>query len=189
MIEIDKGIKNARVAGIIFFVVGVIIAISAAAKVAQDSQFPNTLPVFFIGLAMAIIGNIIWHKNERKIVLAHLEHHKNDADNNPVALLKATVPEIEALQLKAENLEGMQLCEAVDEVLDNFIHPFVDKRKTFTDILGQSKGAEILLIVAYAERMLNRCWSAASDGHKEEAMNVLAESLQSFKDATNKLEA
>ena len=187
MIEVDKTVKNARVIGIILFVVGVIIAIIAGAKVADQNQFPNTLPVF-VGLILAIVGNVIWHKNERKIVVAQLEHHKNDANNNPVALLKATVPQVEKLQEKAKQLEGMAICEAVDEVLINYVHPFVDKRKTFTDILGQSKGAEILLIVAYAERMLNRCWSAASDGHKEEAMNVLEESLQSFKDAANKLE-
>lgn len=186
MIEIDKTIKNTRIVGIIFFVLGVIIAISAGAKVPQGNQFPDTLPAFLVGLFMAIIGNVVWHRNERKIVLAQLEHHKNDSDNNPVALLEATVDQVAKLQVKAQNLEGMELCAAVDEVLDNFIHPFVEKRKTFTDMLGAAKGAEILLIVAYGERMLNRCWSAASDGHKEEALNVLEESLQSFKQAVNK---
>lgn len=188
MVEIDKGIKNARVLGIILFVVGIIIAISSGAKVpAQGSDYPNTLTAFFIGFVIAVVGNFLWHKNEKKIVLAHLEHHKNDASNNPVALLKSTLPALEELSEKAKTLDGMALCEAVDTVLDNFVHPFVDKRKTFTDILGQSKGAEILLVVAYGERMLNRCWSAASDGHHEEATNVLSESLQSFKDAVSRI--
>lgn len=188
MVEIEKGIKNARVFGITLFIIGVIIAISAGAKVpVEGAEYPNTLPAFFIGIVVAIIGNFLWHKNEKKIVLAHLEHHKNDASSNPVALLKATLPAMEELYEKAKSLRGMELCSAVDEVLDKYVHPFVDKRKTFTDILGQSKGAEILLIVAYAERMLNRCWSASSDGHHEEALNVLGESLYNFKDAVSHL--
>lgn len=188
MVDIDKGIKNARVFGIILFITGIIIAISAGAKVPlEGAEYPNTLPAFFMGFVIAVVGNVLWHKNEKKIVMAHLEHHKNDASSNPVALLESTLPAIKELCEKAKTLKGMQLCEAVDHVLDSFVHPFVEKRKTFTDILGQSKGAEILLIVAYGERMLNRCWSAASDGHHQEATNVLAEAEQSFKDAINRI--
>jgi hypothetical protein len=188
MDEVERGIKNARVLGIILFVVGIILAISAAAKMpAEDATYPTTLPVFFMGIVLGVVGNLIWHKNERKIVMAQLEHHKNDTENNPVALLKATLPKVEELQTKAQGLEGMAICEAVDEVLDKYVHPFTEKRKTFMDILGQSKGAEILLIVAYGERMLNRVWSAASDGHKPEAMNVLQESIDSYRQAIEHL--
>ena len=52
---------------------------------------------------------------------------------------------------------------------------------------AQAKGAEILLDVAYGERMLNRVWSAASDGHHQEALNSISESLVNYKKAAGKL--
>ena len=142
--------------------------------------------VFLTAFFITIIGNLLWHKSERQIVKAELEEHKNDG-NNPLAMLSKTVPAIEALFAKAQNTQGMDLCEEVDKVLDTHVHPFTEKRKTFMDILGQAKGAEILLDVAYGERMLNRVWSAASDGHHQEALNSITESLENYKKAAGKL--
>jgi hypothetical protein len=183
----NQSIKNMRVIGIILFFIGGVIAISAAAKMPeQGSKYPDTLVVFFIAIGFSIIGNILWHKTERAKILFELELHKNDEHGNPIALLNGTIPAIEKLQEIAVDLRGMELCEKVDEVLDTFIHPFTEKRKTFMDILGQANGAEVLLIVAYAERMMNRVWSASSDGHHQEAMNCLGDSLVNYKRALAK---
>ena len=185
----NQSIKNMRMFGIFLFFVGGIIAISSAAKMpVEGSKYPDTLVFFFVAIIFAIIGNIIWHKTERKKVLAELEEHKNDEFSNPILLLRQTIPAIEKLEAEIESLKGMDLCERIDEILDTKIHPFVDKRKTFMDILGQAKGAEILLTLAYAERMLNRVWSAASDGHHPEATTCLTDSLANFKKALNKME-
>lgn len=184
-----KNIKMFRIVGISLFVTGSIAAITAAAKVppAGTSWVTAISPTFIAGLAWAIIGNIIWHRSERKIVLGQLEEHKNDTEKSPLGMLKSTVPAIELLYQKAQTLQGMELCEEVDKVLDQYVHPFTEKRKTFMDILGQAKGAEILLDVAYGERMLNRVWSAASDGYHQEALNSLVESLNNYKKAAGKL--
>lgn len=189
MVEINKEIKNTRLVGIVLFGLGIVVAICAGAKVPEaGSNYPNTLTAFFIGLGVAIFGNFLWHKNEKKIVLAHLDHHRNNETSNPLALLNSIVVQMESLVEQSKTTQGMKLCDQIDIVLDNYINPFVEKRKTFIDILGQYKGAKILLIFAYAERMLNRCWSAASDGHHEEAANVLMESLHNFKEAASLLD-
>ena len=186
---LDQKTKNIRLIGIILFFVGSIIAISAAAKMpASGAEYPTTTGVFVVALIMGIIGNILWHKTEKASVLAQLELHKNDEVNNPIALLKKTVPAIEHIMEKVDTVKGMELCARVDEVLDNYIHPFTEKRKTFMDILGQAQGAEVLLMIAYAERMLNRVWSASSDGHHEEAVNCLQDSLFNYRQALKKTE-
>lgn len=180
-----ENMKKEKIIGIILFVGGVIISIILAAKVEENG---NNYPSTFLGaMGLAILGNIIWHRAEKKMVKAQLEEHKNDG-NNPLSMLTKTVPAIEQLFEKAQTTQGMDLCYEVDWVLDNHVHPFTDKRKTFMDILGQAKGAEILLDVAYGERMLNRVWSAASDGHHQEALNSIGESLVNYKKAASKLD-
>lgn len=179
--------KNMKILGIILFVVGIIVGITAAAKTpGEGSSYPDTVGVFLTAFFVTIIGNILWHKSEKDMIKQQLEEHKNDG-NNPIAMLSSTIPAIEALYQKAQTTEGMALCNEVDHVLDNHVHPFTEKRKTFMDILGQTKGAEILLDVAYGERMLNRVWSAASDGHQQEALNSISESLENYKKAADKL--
>ena len=181
----DKKLKNI---GIFLFVLGVLVAISAGAKVPQaGDKYPTTVGIFIFGLILGIVGNILWHKTQRKIIFKELEEHKNDSEFNPIVLLKATPPAIKEIQNNIENLSNDEICKNVDSVLDTFVHPFTQRMSTFTDLMGKAKGAEILLIVAYAERMLNRVWSAASDGHPIEAKNCLQESLHNYEKAISKL--
>jgi hypothetical protein len=56
-------------------------------------------------------------------------------------------------------------------------------RRKIIDRLGMSKGSEILVVVAYGERMLNRVWSAASDGHLPEARSSYPEARAAFHQA------
>ena len=42
------------------------------------------------------------------------------------------------------------------------------------------RGAEILVTAAYAERMLNRVWSASADGHLPEAGASLTEAAEAI---------
>ena len=47
---------------------------------------------------------------------------------------------------------------------------------------GHGVGKEILVTAAYAERMLNRVWSAAADGHGPEASASLVEAVGAMKE-------
>jgi hypothetical protein len=184
---LDQKTKNMRIIGMIFFFVGSITAISMAAKMpAAGSEYPTTTGVFVIALIFGIIGNIIWHKTEKKAVLAELEMHKNDEAHNPIILLTKTIPEIENLLKDYDSCKDMEACDKIDGIMDKYIHPFTEKGKTFIDILGQEKGSETLLVIAYAERMLNRVWSATSDGYPVEAKSCLEDSLKNYQDALAK---
>lgn len=174
--------------GIILFVIGSIVAIASGAKVAeQGAQYPSTLPVFLGALLVAVLGNFLWHGTERSKVLAELEEHKNDDQANPMKLLEKTLPAIKELQGKFNELNEQQIMQQIDDISADLINPFVEKRKVLMDVLGQQKGAEILLEVAYGERMLNRTWSAISDHHPAEAKHSLSESIKSYQQAIAKL--
>ena len=45
------------------------------------------------------------------------------------------------------------------------------------------EGAQILVTMAYGERMLNRAWSASADGHIQEARGCIPEALAAFEEA------
>jgi hypothetical protein len=184
---LDQKTKNMKVIGMIFFFLGSITAISMAAKMpAAGSEYPTTTGIFAVALAFGVLGNIIWHKTEKKSVLAELEMHKNDEAHNPVILLTKTIPEIEKLLAEYDSCKDIEACDKIDEIMDTYIHPFTEKGKTFMDILGQKNGSEVLLVIAYAERMLNRVWSATSDGYPQEAKNCLEDSLKNYQEALNK---
>lgn len=179
--------KRVKSVGVYMFFVGAITAIVAAAKMPIDgSEYPNTLGLFFVAAIVAIVGNILWHKSNKKLIIAHLKANKDNEAENPVFLLRKTIPAIEAL--KASKKTGMEFCAEVDGIAINYIHPFTEKRHVLVDILGQAKGAEVLLIIAYAERMLNRAWSAASDEHDPEKESSINESLVNYQKALGKVE-
>ena len=185
---LDQKTKNLRYLGIILFTLGSIVAISSGAKMPVDgAKFSDTTMVFIVALILGIVGNILWHKTEKQAVLAELESHKNDEASNPTILLKNFIPKLEEIKTKGKGLQGMELCNELDLIMDKYLHPLVAKRKILIDLLGQEKGAEVLLIIAYAERMLNRVWSASSDGYPDEAQDCLEDSLNNFKQALAKL--
>lgn len=182
-----ESIKTKRKIGIAMFVLGTIVAIASAAKMPVDgATYPSTLVAFVLAFVIAIFGNVLWHKTQRATIMAELEEHKNDEASNPIMLLEKTIPAIEELKNNFESYKGMDLCYKIDEIHDSLITPFTDKRKTFMDMLGQAHGAEVLLMIAYAERMLNRTWSAQSDGHPPEAKASLEDSLANYKNALAK---
>ena len=181
---IDQKTKNMRLIGITLFIVSTVVAISMAAKMPEaNADYPTTTIGVITALIFGIIGNILWHKTEKSSVLAELEVHKNDDKHNPVIILTQTIPVLEKLNADFDTFKDLELCEEIDSIMDQYIHPFTEKRKTFMDILGQSNGAQVLLIIAYAERMLNRTWSAMSDGYPGEAKNSLEDSIQNYKKA------
>ena len=171
--------------GKILFFMGAILAIAAAAKMPNaGDQYPDTLLFFIFAFLVGIVGNIIWHSSEKKLILNQLEQQKSDESAHPIKLLEKAYKSIALLQEQFKELTPEKCMERIDAISSQDIHPFVDKRRALGDLLGQQKAAEILLEVAYGERMINRTWSAISDGHREEAQFALSESVKSFSQAT-----
>lgn len=180
--------EKIRVFAILIFVAGIIVAIASAAKMpGAGAKYPSTVPVFVVGLLVSIIAIIIWHKSENFITKNVLALKMEDAEANPTIILKTTLAPIIALNEKISGLSEKEICDEVDRIIEDFINPFVEKRKAFMDIHGLEKAADILLTLAYGERMLNRVWSAASDHHIPEATNVMKEVVASYESAVKKL--
>lgn len=178
-----------NIIGKVLFFAGAIVAIASGAKMpGAGDTYPDTISLFVLGLIVSIAGNFLWHRTERAIVLAEMEEHKNDTTANPMSLLKQISQAIDGLQKQIDNMTESEVMKKIDDIHAELIHAFVEKRKVMTDVLGQEKAAEILLEVAYGERMLNRTWSAVSDGHFPEAKHSLSESVKSYHQAVAKLD-
>lgn len=158
-----------------------IVAIAAGAKLPVEGQkYPDTVGVFVIAVIIAIVANIVWHKLTKAAAKEYIASNTGEGSFDPTATLKeisATVNEL----LEGFDKETIEtICEKLDKLAEDKIMYFVDNRALLLDLLGQSKGAKVLLEFAFAERMINRTWSAASDEHLEESKNALTEAKQSL---------
>lgn len=164
----------------IIFFIGVLIAITAAAKMPQANQnFSDNILIFVVGIIISIVANIFWHKEVKSEAIEKIKKHR-DSEDNPVFLLQRSVEQIQKLNDDFDRLDNKQVCQCINDISENFIHPFTEKRYSIIDIMGMEKGSEVLLTVAYGERMLNRVWSACSDGHRFEAKNSLDKSNSNY---------
>jgi hypothetical protein len=162
------------------FGVGLLVAISGGAKMPDAGlRWPSTLPISIAGAIAAIAGVVLWHRQQRASAAAPAGH----ADTDPFALLAALLPKLQALGARAAALPAGELCGAVDTLLEGYVLPFTEARQRVTARLGMRAGAELLVTAAYGERMLNRVWSAASDGHLPEALACLSEAIAAFEAA------
>lgn len=172
--------------GIALFVLGIGATIIGGAKAPLEGQtWPDTLPLFLGGTLLTIIGLVLWRKSDAALKAA--ESAGGPKDKDPVALLQALQTPLEALRGELESLDTTQITVRVDALLDEFILPMGEGRQRFIDRYGMDKGAEILVTLAYGERMINRVWSAAADGHLPEASASYIESADAFNEAVGLL--
>lgn len=174
--------------GIFLFVVGVLVTICSGAKYAGENSYPDTLCAFFIGLFITIVGLVIWHKKQRDEIRASVANVSEDNSENPITLLKHAIEVMDEFSNKINDFNAGQISQNAEDILDNYILPFADNRSKITNMFGMSIGAEILVTVAYGERMLNRVVSAGLDGHAPEARKSLPESIDAFKQASQLIE-
>lgn len=166
--------------GPLLFVVGILVAIAGSAKLpAAQGQFPDTLPVFILGAMAAAIGIALWRR-QIKIEQSQPESDPNAVD--PFERLESLQAPLAQLKVAVVDMDTQTICDKVDELLQQYVLPFADARHKVVEKLGMDKGAELLVVVAYGERMLNRTWSAAADGHAPEAISSLGEAADAFRE-------
>ena len=61
---------------------------------------------------------------------------------------------LEKLGAEIGELDTESITARVDEVLDKYVLPFAEVRQRIVNKFGMEQGAEILVVVAYGERML-----------------------------------
>lgn len=165
---------KANLAGPLSFGVGIIIAIAGATKLPADgTKWPDTWPVFLIGALLAVAGIVLWRISEAKQDAVNSQGE--DGKSDPLELLQAALPAVKAIEADLQELTTDTLCERIDAVLQDYVVPAAEGRLELVKKLGMGRGAEILVTAAYAERMLNRVWSASADGHLPEASASLSE--------------
>ena len=175
-----------NIAGPLLFFVGILIAISGSAKMpAEGATYPDTMGIFFVGAVLAIIGTILWRIAVGKKASEQLQQ-SNETD--ALSLLRNLMEPARQLRDEIQGLDTDAICERVDQLLNSFILPFADNRQQVIIRLGMDTGAELLVTMAYGERMLNRTWSAASDGYPAEALSVYPDAVDAFEEAVKILE-
>ncbi len=162
------------------FAGGILIAIAASAKLPEtQGGFPDTLPIFILGAIAAVVGTILWRRQIKQ------EQEQPDTDPNainPFERLESIQAPLLKLNDEAPTLETEALCERVDAILQEYVIPFAMARHKVVEKLGMDKGAELLVVVAYGERMLNRAWSAAADEHAPESVASIQEACEAFQE-------
>lgn len=144
-------------------------------------RFPDTLPEFTIAFIATVVGLIIWWKD----VFAQRKANQaaESDESNPLTLLAGLAPQLSDLASSIDQLDGEAITARVEQILEHTVLPFAEARQKLFDRLGMRTGADLLVTAAYGERMLNRTWSAAADGHLTEARSSFREATQAFDEA------
>ncbi len=168
------------------FAVGIMVAISGGAKLADKiGAWPDSTPIFIGGAVVAAVGLVLWRR--QRAATRVLEQKAMDAggdhSRNPFQLLERLIGPASALGDEMGHLGHEAICVRVDELLEAYVLPFAEVRQRVIDRLGMTAGAEILVTMAFGERMLNRTWSAAGDHHLPEARACFPDALEAFHEA------
>jgi hypothetical protein len=139
-------------------------ALPEGVKPAFLDRFPDTLPEFSIAFIATVVGLAIWWKD---VFAQRKANQDNDSE----------------LAGKIDDLDGDAITARVEQILEHTVLPFAEARQKLFDRLGMRAGADLLVTAAYGERMLNRSWSAAADGHLVEARSSFREATQAFDEA------
>jgi hypothetical protein len=168
-------------------------------EVEPAETWPDTFPFFVLGIAMAACGVVLWHwelRQERSkrgggpsgqdVSTGFPPQAPSDVSpashSLPLQPLIDRMAWLEQFVVDAENLRGWEIMRQVDAFLETSLLPVVERRQEIMNQYGTSRGAEILIAIAYGERMMNRVWSAAADGHLPEARSSLPEALEGFQE-------
>ena len=185
-------------AGFLIFVLGVMIGITAAAKLSpaklesnesaadELSRWPDTIPMFGLGIVVSVIGLGLWWSavhGVRNEARAAGEKNGSGSVPGPAQLVAQMQQPLKDLGTDIERLDGPELCQRIEALNDGYVAPLADARQRFVDRFGLSGGSEVLNETAFGERMLNRVWSAAADGHLAEARSSFQEAVAAFAQA------
>lgn len=174
--------------GFLLFAVGIVLAVVGGAKApVEGTDWPDTLLLFGAGVAVGITGLVIWHRAVRKEAAA--SHAETGGSGDPESLIARLQAPLDALGDEIGEMAPEAITHRVDDLLVHYVLPFAEVRQKVIGRFGMEKGAEILVTVAFGERLLNRVWSAAGDGHVVEARRCFPEAHGAFREAARLFEA
>jgi hypothetical protein len=169
-----------RIIGFIFFFLGIIATLISAAKLpAPGYQWSDMLFYYLIAIVPALIGLLLlyWLPEKEKEQQRRLLDKKGF---HLIELLQGLVMEMRQLSQEINTLDSDTIADRIDQLLDHYVVPFTQARQQIFFQLGRSQGAEIIMMAANGERLLNRVWSAVSDGNLQEAYLTYPKALMAF---------
>lgn len=175
-----------RVTSLLFFIIGIMVSLISAAKLPiSDANWPDTLPLYTGAVILALGGLLLWHwskipQTDNQAALSTLQARSNVMECLPKLLAK-----MQELQPQLDHLEGKQIAIQVEILLNTYVLPLVVERKEIIRQFGPYQGVEILVAAAQGERLLNRIWSAASEGYLSEAIDNYPKAFAAFQKAYN----
>ena len=177
-----------RTAAFGLFVLGIMIAVSAAAKIPADGEtWPDTLPWFFAGACAGVVGLVGWRMGSRTKG-ADRAAGRQDAQD-ALQSLKDCRDEAVRIHRELSDLDADALRGKIDKLLSSTITPLVENRSVLVATYGMNRGSDILLQVAVVERNFNRTWSAAADGCLPEAHNAFQKALATLEELVESWES
>ena len=171
------------------YVLGNLAAACAAAKLPEPAtRWPDSLPLFAVGFLLACGGLVWWRAS---LAGRRKDDERQDRSAREVlAYLEGCRDEAVRIRDELPNLDADTLRERVDQLLADYVAPFIEHRSVLVETLGMKQGAEIILQASAAERNFNRAWSAAADSCLPEAeaafrkATATAESIVALLEAT-----
>lgn len=97
--------------------------------------------------------------------------------------LPALVAAIEALSARAETAPLDEVAREAEGAIRAYVDPVSSAQEEWTRRYGFARYAAMMSPLSTCERWLYRAWSAASDGHRGEALRSLREALPYAKEA------
>ena len=155
---------------------------AATVKLELDRSWPSTSPLWGLFAALAALGVALWRVGAMQAAKQAVADG-TDSQDNPFTLLAAVLEPARALGKDIASLTDAQILKRTDGLLETYLLPLANGRQRVIDRLGMKAGSEILVTVAFGERMLNRVWSAAADGHLDEARGCFPEALTALEEA------
>jgi hypothetical protein len=172
---------------LLFFCVGIAFTIACAAKPAEIGKWPDTLTIFIIGAVVCTLALTAWRLSI-KSGKTDVSGKGSSSTQDLFAKLHECRDFARQIGERFNQLDTNSLCEAIDELLINHMNPFVENRHVLIDYFGMSKGSDILLKTAFAERQFNRVWSASSDHCLPEAKISFELALSAMEDIVDYVE-
>lgn len=165
--------------GFALFSIGVAVAVTGGAKApAEGSAWPDTLLVFGLGVGVAVVGLVLWWMAEREGVHPSDDSNSDSKTGNPITELRQLNVKLNEVQSRFNQLSLDDILAVVEQLQVDHVYGVAEHRQVLSIQLGIAQGAELMIAFAYCERMLNRAWSAAADGHHGEALASLQEACE-----------
>lgn len=167
--------------GLSIFTISIIVALLSAAKLPISQQtWSDQLVVYAIAILFAVLG--LWLLRDAPIIPTNRSTVIAQPKCLCLELLQQLLVEMHDLKPHLEHSDCTTILTKVQILLEKYIIPLTTKQAEIFQQLGRTQGINIIMRIARGERLLNRVWSAACDGHFAEAFPSYLEALAAFEE-------